>query len=315
MALVVRLAAGDANRRIILTSGPSDGPRRRAIGEARGTGSAPRGPARSGVRRAHAGRTPRAGVARRAVHRRRQRPAARRRDDGRADRGAVRADAGRAVGAVARSARWSPRPVDGGPLPCRPCDQRRCEPGDFRCLHRLRAGTVVDGGRTGPRATPAATRADVDERDRDCRGSLRRATARSRRASRPCSAFVAALAALDCSGGDPARHHAWSCWAGCVVGATTSASRCRACSGRWPPTPASRCCRRCSPRPGRQPRDCKQLLLFLIVPGRLPARPRDRALTRHRRHHHGRRAQRRRRHRAVRHPRTTTTSAGGPRAR
>jgi ADP-heptose:LPS heptosyltransferase len=24
--------------------------------------------------------------------------------------------------------------VDAGTLPCRPCDQRRCEPGDFRCL-------------------------------------------------------------------------------------------------------------------------------------------------------------------------------------
>ncbi|MEQ1731759.1 MAG: glycosyltransferase family 9 protein, partial [Vicinamibacterales bacterium] len=24
--------------------------------------------------------------------------------------------------------------VDGGPLPCRPCRQRVCEPGDFRCL-------------------------------------------------------------------------------------------------------------------------------------------------------------------------------------
>jgi predicted lipopolysaccharide heptosyltransferase III len=27
--------------------------------------------------------------------------------------------------------------VDGGPLPCRPCHQRRCVPGDFRCLARI----------------------------------------------------------------------------------------------------------------------------------------------------------------------------------
>jgi ADP-heptose:LPS heptosyltransferase len=32
--------------------------------------------------------------------------------------------------------------VDG--LPCRPCDQRTCEPGDFRCLTRIDAGRVVD---------------------------------------------------------------------------------------------------------------------------------------------------------------------------
>jgi len=31
--------------------------------------------------------------------------------------------------------------VDG--LPCRPCDQRVCEPGDFRCLTRIDAGRVV----------------------------------------------------------------------------------------------------------------------------------------------------------------------------
>ena len=34
--------------------------------------------------------------------------------------------------------------VDVGELPCRPCDQRVCEPGDFRCLRGLRAGLVTD---------------------------------------------------------------------------------------------------------------------------------------------------------------------------
>jgi ADP-heptose:LPS heptosyltransferase len=33
-----------------------------------------------------------------------------------------------------RDPRWFTEAVDAGPLPCRPCRQRRCEPGDFRCL-------------------------------------------------------------------------------------------------------------------------------------------------------------------------------------
>lgn len=33
--------------------------------------------------------------------------------------------------------------IDGGPLPCRPCHQRHCEPGDFRCLTRLAPSRVV----------------------------------------------------------------------------------------------------------------------------------------------------------------------------
>lgn len=31
-----------------------------------------------------------------------------------------------------------------GPLPCRPCNQRRCEPGDFRCLTGISAGSVAE---------------------------------------------------------------------------------------------------------------------------------------------------------------------------
>jgi ADP-heptose:LPS heptosyltransferase len=47
----------------------------------------------------------------------------------------------------ARSAPWR-RPdlvtesVELADLACRPCDQRRCEPGDFRCLGLIRVGTV-----------------------------------------------------------------------------------------------------------------------------------------------------------------------------
>ena len=47
--------------------------------------------------------------------------------------------------------------VDAGSLPCRPCDQRVCEPGDFRCLRGIDAATVAaaarrvmaPGGQTG----------------------------------------------------------------------------------------------------------------------------------------------------------------------
>ena len=42
-----------------------------------------------------------------------------------------------------RDPRWFTEMVDAGPLPCRPCDQRRCAPGDFRCLTRISAEQVV----------------------------------------------------------------------------------------------------------------------------------------------------------------------------
>jgi lipopolysaccharide heptosyltransferase II len=47
-----------------------------------------------------------------------------------------------------RSEPWRPRSViseaaEVGPLPCRPCDQRRCEPGDFRCLTGISAEAVA----------------------------------------------------------------------------------------------------------------------------------------------------------------------------
>jgi predicted lipopolysaccharide heptosyltransferase III len=46
-----------------------------------------------------------------------------------------------------RSAPWRPRTIptasiDAGTLPCRPCDQRACAPGDFRCLTRITAAEV-----------------------------------------------------------------------------------------------------------------------------------------------------------------------------
>ncbi|MSO84222.1 MAG: glycosyltransferase family 9 protein [Acidobacteria bacterium] len=36
-----------------------------------------------------------------------------------------------------RDSRWFAEAVDAGALPCRPCHQRTCQPGDFRCLTRI----------------------------------------------------------------------------------------------------------------------------------------------------------------------------------
>ena len=49
----------------------------------------------------------------------------------------------------ARSAPWRDRAirmiaVEPGPLPCRPCDQRVCAPGDFRCLTSIAADQVIE---------------------------------------------------------------------------------------------------------------------------------------------------------------------------
>jgi lipopolysaccharide heptosyltransferase II len=42
-----------------------------------------------------------------------------------------------------RDPRWFAEAVDAGPLDCRPCRQRECAPGDFRCLTRITAEQVV----------------------------------------------------------------------------------------------------------------------------------------------------------------------------
>jgi ADP-heptose:LPS heptosyltransferase len=43
-----------------------------------------------------------------------------------------------------RDRRWFAEAVDAGPLPCRPCHQRHCVPGDFRCLTSIAPERVVD---------------------------------------------------------------------------------------------------------------------------------------------------------------------------
>jgi ADP-heptose:LPS heptosyltransferase len=50
---------------------------------------------------------------------------------------------------AARSAPWrAPQlvtaSIEPDPLACRPCDQRRCTPGDFRCLTGLDAARVIE---------------------------------------------------------------------------------------------------------------------------------------------------------------------------
>ena len=42
-----------------------------------------------------------------------------------------------------RDRRWFSEAIDVGPLPCRPCHQRTCEPGDFRCLTGIAADRVA----------------------------------------------------------------------------------------------------------------------------------------------------------------------------
>ena len=42
-----------------------------------------------------------------------------------------------------RDPTWFAEAIDAGPLPCRPCRQRTCQPGDFRCLTRIASDRVV----------------------------------------------------------------------------------------------------------------------------------------------------------------------------
>jgi ADP-heptose:LPS heptosyltransferase len=43
-----------------------------------------------------------------------------------------------------RSAQWLAAAVEVDGLPCRPCDQRVCAPGDFRCLTRILPRDVIE---------------------------------------------------------------------------------------------------------------------------------------------------------------------------
>jgi predicted lipopolysaccharide heptosyltransferase III len=139
--LAATLACGSAGRRIIITSGPSEAEAADAI--------AHDAQARAGD---HAGRILRCGefdlselralLARAALY-------------VGGDSGPLHIASTTAVPIVAlfgptvpeRSMPWRTRSramaVDAGPLPCRPCHQRRCVPGDFRCLTGIPAAAVV----------------------------------------------------------------------------------------------------------------------------------------------------------------------------
>jgi cysteinyl-tRNA synthetase len=49
-----------------------------------------------------------------------------------------------ALGALFELVRATNSAIDAGELPCRPCDQRVCAPGDFRCLTRIPPDRVVE---------------------------------------------------------------------------------------------------------------------------------------------------------------------------
>lgn len=50
-----------------------------------------------------------------------------------------------------RAPTWMTESVDAGELPCRPCDQRICEPGDFRCLTSITPQQVLEACERGLR--------------------------------------------------------------------------------------------------------------------------------------------------------------------
>ncbi len=54
-----------------------------------------------------------------------------------------------------RDPRWFAEAIDAGPLPCRPCHQRTCQPGDFRCLTSITPDRVMAAAE---RALAAPTR-------------------------------------------------------------------------------------------------------------------------------------------------------------
>jgi heptosyltransferase I len=62
---------------------------------------------------------------------------------------------------AARSAPWRPsrfvtESIELPDVPCRPCDQRRCEPGDYRCLGSISPARVAAAAeRALDRAAPA----------------------------------------------------------------------------------------------------------------------------------------------------------------
>ena len=61
---------------------------------------------------------------------------------------------------------WFAEAVDAGPLPCRPCHQRTCQPGDFRCLTSIAPERVVAAVERGLAARQGDAKADRVDRPR-----------------------------------------------------------------------------------------------------------------------------------------------------
>ena len=141
-ALVVALARRDASRRIVLTSGPSDAPAARAIADAARSALGSLGTAVPEIGEFDLAEL-RALVGRAAVY-----------IGG--DSGPLHIAGTTTTPIVAllgptlaersmpwRDPRWFAEAVDAGPLECRPCRQRECAPGDFRCLTHITAEQVA----------------------------------------------------------------------------------------------------------------------------------------------------------------------------
>ena len=60
-----------------------------------------------------------------------------------------------------RDPRWFAEVVDAGPLPCRPCHQRQCAPGDFRCLTGIAPERVLAAAERAIASRPGHTTAGV----------------------------------------------------------------------------------------------------------------------------------------------------------
>jgi ADP-heptose:LPS heptosyltransferase len=145
--VAARLAAGDGARRIIITSGPSEAEAAETVASQARTlaGSAAAGIVRSGEFDLS---ELRALVGRAALY-----------IGG--DSGPLHVAATTATPVVAlfgptlpdRSMPWRDPAIgsiaiDAGPLPCRPCHQRHCVPGDFRCLTGISPTMVIAAAQT-----------------------------------------------------------------------------------------------------------------------------------------------------------------------
>jgi lipopolysaccharide heptosyltransferase II len=141
-ALVVALAWRDPSRRIILTSGPSDAAAAKEIADAARMQLGPLAAAVPDIGEFDLAEL-RALVARAAVY-----------IGG--DSGPLHIAGTTTTPIVAlfgptlaersmpwRDPKWFAEAVDAGPLECRPCRQRECAPGDFRCLTRITAAQVA----------------------------------------------------------------------------------------------------------------------------------------------------------------------------